>query len=78
MGDKKPPIRRLKKIISIVMIKMNRFFCIRFLHAVEVLLPIPLECKGKTGTDDLYTINNDVCRVNSDHAAQVLEVFRVV
>lgn len=37
-----------------------------------------LECKGKTGTADLYTINNDVCRVNSDHAAQVLEVFRVV
>lgn len=37
-----------------------------------------LECKGKTGTADLDTVNNDVCRVNSDHAAQVLEVFRVV
>ena len=37
-----------------------------------------LECKGQTGTADLDAVNNDVCRVNSDHAPQVLEVFRVV
>lgn len=36
-----------------------------------------LECKGKTGTADLDTVNNDVCRVNSDHAPGVGKAFRV-